>query len=106
MSHVAWSVKLSSTFVYGAMKRWKRETRTASLYAGSNHGDRSGDVIAAFGGGVGLGRLRRLTQTTWNAAGRVSVAGDDRRHDSLGHLLALFNALESGGIKMRILLLH
>jgi hypothetical protein len=77
MSHVAWRVKLSSTFVYGAMKRWKRETRTASLYAGSNHGDRSGDVIAAFGGRVGLGTWRLVDVDEWS-----SVAGDDRRHVS------------------------
>jgi hypothetical protein len=81
MSHVAWRVKLSSTFVYGAMKRWKRETRTASLYAGSNHGDRSGDVIAAFGRRVGLGTWRLVDVDVWS-----SVAGDDRRH-FLGPLL-------------------
>jgi len=35
MSHTAWSVKLSSTLVYGATSRWKSDDRTTREKAGT-----------------------------------------------------------------------
>jgi hypothetical protein len=34
ISQTAWRVKLSSTFVYGATKRWKRDVRINTVNAG------------------------------------------------------------------------
>ena len=39
MSHAAWRVKLSSTLVYGATSRWKREDSTTREKAGRRERD-------------------------------------------------------------------
>ena len=39
MSHTAWSVKLSSTLVYGATSRWKSDDRTTREKAGRTERD-------------------------------------------------------------------
>ena len=46
MSHTAWRVKLSSTFVYGATRRWTKDVRMRMENAGRRARLRD-DVMAA-----------------------------------------------------------
>ena len=80
MSHVAWRVKLSSTFVYGATKRWNTETATASLYAGRSQARRCRVIVASEAGSNGVG-------LTWNPPSRMFFAGADHQFGINGPLL-------------------